>query len=145
MFTVSFSLSEQGVPNWKEIVAELYRYIGMIRYYCQHGLPTWIYEELRSIQEVAHRYDDEPSPEDLVETLAEELAPATCLPPERLLDGTAVLFEYDPAAIKVCNCYVPNYLFSVQDASHEVLFPSPSSSVRKLLTTILRRSMPGLT
>jgi secreted Zn-dependent insulinase-like peptidase len=79
----------------------VYQYVGMLRYHCEHGLPTWIYDELRSIQEVAHRYDDEQSPEDLVETLAEELAPEHVLPPERLLDGTSLLFEYDPAAMKV--------------------------------------------
>jgi nardilysin len=32
--------------------------------------------------------------------LAEELAPSNPLPPERLLDGSALLFEYDPIAVK---------------------------------------------
>lgn len=73
----------------------------MLRYHCQQGLPRWIFEELESIHEVAHRYSDEQSPEDLVETLAEELAPHFCTPPERLLDGTALFFEYDPSAIQV--------------------------------------------
>ena len=101
IFNVSISLSEQGVANWTKVVAELYQYVGMIRYHCQKGLPQWIYDELRSIQEVAHKYDDEQSPEDLVETLAEELSPVYNLPPDRLLDGTSLLFEYDPATIKV--------------------------------------------
>ena len=82
----------------------MYKYIGMLRYHhCeQEGLPLWIYEELRSIQEVAHKYSDEESPEDLVETIAEEMAPEWCLPPERLLDGSDLLFEYRPELIQVC-------------------------------------------
>lgn len=78
------------------------------------GLPTWIYEELRSIQEVSHRYGDEPTPEDLVESLAEELAPEFNLPSERLLDGNELLFEYNPSLIKVRHtpyycCYYYHY------------------------------------
>lgn len=73
----------------------------MLRHHCREGLPMWIFEELRSIQEISYRYDDEQSPEDLVESLADELAPAHPLPPERLLDGTSLLFEYDPESIQV--------------------------------------------
>jgi secreted Zn-dependent insulinase-like peptidase len=100
---VSLTLSEEGVAHWPEIVSEVYQYVGMLRHYCHQpqGLPLWIYDELRSIHEVAHRYGDEQSPEDLVESLAEELAPAYNLPPERLLDGNELLFEYDPEKIKV--------------------------------------------
>ena len=101
LFIVSVTLSEEGVSHWEEIVCELYRYIGMLRYHCEKGLPTWIFEELQSIQEVAHRYDNEPSPEDLVEILAEAIAPSVAMPPERILDGNSLLFEYDPDAIKV--------------------------------------------
>lgn len=73
----------------------------MLRYHCANGLPDWIFEELRSIQEVSYRYDDEQSPEDLVESLADELAPCHPLPADRLLDGTSLLFEYEPEKIKV--------------------------------------------
>lgn len=67
----------------------------------QQGLPFWIYEELRSIQEVSHRYGDEESPEELAETFAEEMAPEYGMPPERLLDGSDLLFEYKPELIQV--------------------------------------------
>ena len=87
--------------HWASIVSELYQYVGMLRHYCRQGLPQWIYEELRSIQEVSHRYCDEQSPEDLVETLAQELAPHYNLPSDRLLDGSALLFDYDPDTIQV--------------------------------------------
>lgn len=100
LFIVSFALSEEGIVNWREVVAMLYQYIGMLRYHCRQGLPMWIYDELRSIQEVSYRYDDEQSPEDLVESLADELAPAHPLPADRLLDGTSLLFEYEPEKVQ---------------------------------------------
>lgn len=98
---VSFSLSEEGVANWREVISMLYQYVGMLRYHCRQGLPHWIYEELRSIQEISYRFDDEQSPEELVESLADELAPAHPLPADRLLDGTSLLFEYEPERIQV--------------------------------------------
>lgn len=76
-------------------------YIGMLRYHCQEGLPEWLFDELKSVQDVAHKYGDEQSPEDLVENLAEELAPNYNMPPERLLDGTMLLFDFEPEKIKV--------------------------------------------
>lgn len=97
---MSFTLSEEGVANWHEVISTLYRYIGMLRYHCQVGLPIWIYDELRSIQEISYRYDDEPPPEELVESLADELAPSHPLPADRLLDGTSLLFEYKPEKIQ---------------------------------------------
>jgi nardilysin len=110
LFIVSITLSEEGVANWRQVVAELYRYVGMLRYHCEDGLPKWIFEELKSIQEISHKYDDEPSPEDLVENLAESMAPEYNLPAERLLDGDALLFEYEPAAIQdlVNNFFTPH-------------------------------------
>ncbi len=88
------------MANWREVVAMMYQYIGMLRHYCRQGLPMWIYDELRSIQDVSYRYDDEQSPEDLVESLADELAPAHPLPADRLLDGTSLLFDYEPEKIQ---------------------------------------------
>jgi secreted Zn-dependent insulinase-like peptidase len=104
LFSISITLSKEGVAHWTEVVSEIYQYVGMLRYHCQQGLPRWIFEELESIHEVAHRYGDEQSPEDLVETLAEELAPHFGMPPERLLDGAALFFEYDPSGIQVSHC-----------------------------------------
>ena len=72
----------------------------MLRYHCEQGLPKWIFDELHSIQEVSYRYSDEQAPEELVETIADELAPHYRLPADRLLDGTMLLFEYDPDAIQ---------------------------------------------
>jgi nardilysin len=106
LFNVTLSLSREGVAKWRCIVTEMYRYIGMMRYYAAstEGLPEWIHEELKSIHELAYRYGDEVSSEDFVQELAEELAPHMCLPPERLLDGSELLFGYDPEEVKVRLC-----------------------------------------
>mmetsp|Transcript_25023 Transcript_25023/g.38696 ORF Transcript_25023/g.38696 Transcript_25023/m.38696 type:complete len:904 (-) Transcript_25023:2329-5040(-) len=99
---MSFALSEDGVEHWHEIVSYVYMYIGMIRHFClsESGLPDWIYEELRSINEVSFKFEDESSPEELVESIAEDLNPACPLPPDRLLDGHSLLFEFNGKAIQ---------------------------------------------
>lgn len=102
LFTVRITLSAEGVEHWREVVAALYRYIGMLRHYCreEEGLPLWIYEELRSIYEIAHRYADEEPPEDFVLELAEEMSPWFNTPPARLLDASGLLFDYDPDTVQ---------------------------------------------
>ena len=76
-------LSDNGVYHWKEIITFVYIYIGMIRYYCHspEGLPLWIFEELKVIHELAYKFQDEASPTDLVEDIAESLVPYAALPP----------------------------------------------------------------
>lgn len=96
MFTVSFTLSETGVENWKSVVETVYGYIGILRKYSQEGWPSWIYEELRQTQELAYRYANEQSPDEVADSIAENMAPHYMLPPERLLDGADLLFDFEP-------------------------------------------------
>mmetsp|Transcript_20206 Transcript_20206/g.22711 ORF Transcript_20206/g.22711 Transcript_20206/m.22711 type:complete len:1237 (-) Transcript_20206:127-3837(-) len=108
LFSVSITLSAKGVKYWREVVSELYQYVGMLRHYCHQtsstegegGLPPWIYEEIRSMYEIAHRYADEEPPEDFAVDLAEEMSPWFNTPPERLLDASGLLFEYDPETVQ---------------------------------------------
>ena len=97
---MTFTLSIEGVDHWQSIISSLYSYVGMLRHYGTN-LPEWIYLELRSLHDFAYRYADEPSPEDLVESIVEEMAPHLNIPPERLLDGSRLLFEGDPKEIQV--------------------------------------------
>ena len=94
-------LSEEGVSHWSEIVAVVYTYIGMFRHHCHcpDGLPSYIYDELKTIQKIAYEYQDEASPDELVELVAEA---STCsyLPADRLLDGNSVLQSFNGEAIK---------------------------------------------
>ena len=100
LFTATFSLSEEGMDHWEEIAEAAYIYLGMLRHYsCNGGLPEWIHDELRLAHEVAYMYGDEESPDDLVETLADSLAPHFCRPADRLLDGDDLLFEFNGEAI----------------------------------------------
>lgn len=97
---MTFTLSVEGVDQWPNIISALYSYIGMLRH---HGtnLPEWIYLELRSLHDFAYRYADEPSPEDLVESVVEDMAPHLNIPPSRILDGSHLLFAHDPQEIQV--------------------------------------------
>jgi secreted Zn-dependent insulinase-like peptidase len=101
LFTASFTLSEEGMKHWEEVVTIVFSYIGMLRHYCDHDLlPEWIQEELRLTCEIAYRYSDEEDPVDFVERLADRLAPHFKFPSERLLDGRDLVFDYDERAIQ---------------------------------------------
>lgn len=103
LFCIQFTLSEEGVSHWTEIVNHVYIYIGMMRHYCksEEGHPSWIFDELQAIQKILHQFEDETTSEDLVESIADCLTPYNCLPPERLLDGDSLLFENDLGAVEV--------------------------------------------
>eukprot|EP00934_Nitzschia_sp_Nitz4_P008589 Nitzschia sp. Nitz4//scaffold226_size53432//33390//40437//NITZ4_006704-RA/size53432-augustus-gene-0.57-mRNA-1//1//CDS//3329542760//8579//frame0 len=101
LFIVSFTLLKEGIAHWKELVSLVYQYIGMLRYHCEQGLPKWIFDELRSINEISYRYVDEESPIDCVEGMADDLAPSNPVPPDRLLDFSSLLFDYEPDKIKI--------------------------------------------
>ena len=105
LFSFNLVLSEEGVSNWVEIISLVYTYIGMVRYYCHSdkGLPPCIYDELKAVHEMAYAFADEMTPEELVEDIAED-AICSYLPPERLLDGNSLLYEFDGDAIKVSFC-----------------------------------------
>ena len=103
LFAIALTLSEEGVKHWAEVVRIVYQYIGMLRYYCNsvEGMPLYIYKELVLIHEAAYKYRDEVSPEEYVEEMADRLAPENlALPPERILDGVNLLFEYDGEAVR---------------------------------------------
>jgi nardilysin len=101
LFAVSFSLSEEGMNHWEEIIQQVFCYIGMLRYLCDNAqLPEWIHEELRLTHDVGYRYCDEENPEEFVERIADRLAPHFQCPADRLLDGRDLLFDYDEGLIK---------------------------------------------
>jgi secreted Zn-dependent insulinase-like peptidase len=120
LFSLTLTLSVEGVSHWTEILQYVYCYIGMVRYYCKsmaddtgggrRGLPIWIYEELRAIQQVSYEFADETNPLDFVEDMADRLTPYSCLPPERLLDGDDLLFEFDNNVIEVRNTILNNFV-----------------------------------
>ena len=99
LFSMTFTLSTEGVDQWPHVISALYTYIGMLRNYGTN-LPEWIYLELKALHEFSYRFADEQSPEDFVEGVVEDMAPHLNMPPERLLDGHNLLWEYDPQEIQ---------------------------------------------
>lgn len=108
LFSISFRLSEHGLEHWKDIVCLVYAYIGMLRHYCQVGFPEYIFQELQQIADVSYQFKDEESVGSFTEELVEEMAPYKELPPERLLDGSHKMFEFNPDHVKdVIDCLTP--------------------------------------
>jgi nardilysin len=101
LFTLRFSLSQEGMErHWKDVLDAVYVYLGMLRLQCQLGWPPWMFEELQRVAELSYVYRDEPSTDDLVEELAETMAPHNRVPLERILDGNYRCFNFDPDAIR---------------------------------------------
>ena len=97
LFTLSFTLSEEGIKYWTDIVQLVYSYLGVVLYFChsQSGLPSYLFEELQAVCKLSYQFADEKTPDDLVEEVADNLSPDRALPPERALDGYNLLFSFD--------------------------------------------------
>jgi nardilysin len=96
LFSFSFNLTEKGLARWRSIVAKVYEYIGILRYYSEKGWPDWIYKELKQIHDLTYRFQNESSPDELVDEIVDNMAPHLMLPPERMLDGNSLFFEFRP-------------------------------------------------
>lgn len=113
LFALEINLSKRGMRHWEDVIKVVFAYIGMLKFHFLQGhvdesgnkiegLPQWIYDELKSIAEVAYRFADEEDVTDIVEQVAENMAPWYNLPEERILDGDSLLFgaEVDNEAVK---------------------------------------------
>ena len=123
LFCVEISLSICGMKYWEDVVRVVFVYIGMLKYHFlegnivddnddkmnmtkREGLPNWIYNELKMIANVSYQFADEGDVTDIVEDIADRIAPWSDLPDERALDGYALLFDDE-----VDNDMVKRYLF----------------------------------
>ncbi|KAL7536578.1 hypothetical protein ACHAXR_008597 [Thalassiosira sp. AJA248-18] len=110
LFGLQISLSKRGMRYWEDVVKIVFAYIGMLKFNFVEGhylldekngekqkkvegLAPWIYDELKSIAELSYRYADEGDVTDIVEEIAENMAPWYNLPEDRVLDGDALLFD----------------------------------------------------
>ena len=105
LFTVEISLSMRGMECWEDVVEAIFSYIGLLKFHFleghgddgertkKEGLATWIHEELKMIGDLSYQFADEGDVTDIVERIAENMAPWTDLPDERVLDGHALLFD----------------------------------------------------
>ena len=124
LFSITITLSSDVIQQnyWIDIVRTILTYIGMMKYYCKQddGLPVWIYEELKTIGDLSYKYANEQSPTDAVESIAETLSPLYNLPPERILDGNHLLWEFNNEEISslLCNYFtVDNCRFTLISSS----------------------------
>jgi len=95
VFTLSFVLSEEGFRNWRAVVEMCFQYIGIMKRIGSCGWPDWIFDELKTTSELSYKYASEESPDETVDTIVLDMLPFLKLPPDRLLDGTSLLFEFD--------------------------------------------------
>lgn len=102
LFSLDISLSKRGMKHWEEVIKIVYVYIGMLKYHFleghmgesgekKEGLAPWIYNELKSIAELSYMFADEGDVSDVVEEVAENMAPWCNLPDERILDNELLL------------------------------------------------------
>jgi len=127
LFTVSFTLSENGVLRWTECVDAVYLYLGMLRshFETEGTLPLRIYEELREVSEMSYKFAEETHAGDFVTDLVETIVPKRIAPPQdRLLDAETRMFEWRPDLVKDI---LENFL-------------SPSNSRVDLMSTVFGRS-----
>ena len=104
LFSIEISLSMHGVRLWEDVIKVIFCYIGTLKFHFiegqvdggkrrKEGLPFWIHEELKMIADLSYQFADEGDVTDIVEEVAENMAPWTDLPDERVLDGHALLFD----------------------------------------------------
>jgi nardilysin len=99
LFTITFTLTKSGVSHWEQVVHTVYQYIGML--VNQRHMPNYIFDELQKMNKATYQYQEDVSTDEFVEEIADRLAPChALLPPERLLDGYELLWEYDECAIR---------------------------------------------
>jgi nardilysin len=110
LFSVNVMLTEEGVDKWEQVVETVYSYLGMMR---EAGgpdgasFPPHIYDEIKAVADFKFRFQEDEEPSDLVEDLADELSPCHAYPPEHILDGSTLAFEYDGRAVmEIVNKYM---------------------------------------
>lgn len=101
-FIISVDLTEKGLAHANEVVEIVFRYIAMLR---TEGPKSWVFDELKHINEIAFRFKDKERAAGYCSNLAGRLH---VYPPEHLLDASYVLREFRPELItQLLDCLVP--------------------------------------
>ncbi len=93
-FDMSIGLTEPGVDHVDDIVTEVFRAINMVR---ESGLPKWLYDETRQLNELSFKYQEQSEPSNLVRTLAVR---AQDWPAQKLLSGPYRRSKFDVEGIQ---------------------------------------------
>jgi nardilysin len=104
LFSIENLLSMHGMICWEDVVEVIFAYICMLKFYfieghCdgertkKEGLAPFIHKELKMVADLLYQFADKGDVTGIVKEIAENMAPWTDLPDERVLDGHALLFD----------------------------------------------------
>ncbi len=92
---VTIDLSINGLEHVTEIGSLVFQYIRLIR---EQGITEWLFDEQKTINDIAFRFQDEPEPIGYVRSLAHNLQ---IYPTEDVLRGPYAMDRYDRSAISL--------------------------------------------
>ncbi|KAL4712331.1 hypothetical protein ACJJTC_001492 [Scirpophaga incertulas] len=93
LFSTKIVLTQNGLDHIDEVLEALFSYINMLKHI---GPSERIYEEIKAIEEMNFRYEEESQPSDYVEMLSESMH---FYPPEHYITGDRLYYKYDPKGI----------------------------------------------
>jgi secreted Zn-dependent insulinase-like peptidase len=93
-FNVDVALTEAGLEHVDDIAALLFQFIGLVR---EQGIHDWMYEELRTMANLAFEYQDPASPINYVSSLSARLRE---FPVQDLLTAPYVYEDFDTTRIR---------------------------------------------
>ena len=113
MFSVTVTLTEEGVANQERILQLLFSYLDMLR---EQGPKEWLYDEQARLAELAFRFQEKGSPMGYVSALAGGMQ---MYDPVDVLQGNYLMSDYQaPMLQEALQGMVPtNALVILQDAS----------------------------
>ncbi|KAF5276282.1 hypothetical protein FQA39_LY06631 [Lamprigera yunnana] len=94
-FTISLVLTKDGFGHLKEIIEAIFAYISLLK---EVGPSERIFNEIKCIQEISFRFEEEDTAVDNVEDLSEQMQ---YFPPVDYLTGDTLIFEYNPDVINM--------------------------------------------
>lgn len=94
LFTISITLTTEGLTHIYEVIEAVFSYIDMIR---TVGPQERIYNEIKLVEDTNFRFKDEEDAVDFVEFISEAMH---YYPPEDYLCGDELYFEYNPEVLK---------------------------------------------
>ena len=94
VFSVSFDLTQ--ITHWPSTVEVVMAYLHLLR---KTGVPKYIFSELQHVAQLSYQHGNELSPEDTVETLADNMTPERNMDVEHLLSGSDLYIDFDAEEI----------------------------------------------
>ncbi|GBG26802.1 Insulin-degrading enzyme [Hondaea fermentalgiana] len=102
LFPVQMTLTQKGMCEWKQVVALVMEYIGLLR---AVGPQREVFEEMASLAEVDYRFLEESDPEDQVQELSGLMLAYRQLGRRDLLTGPYLLKEWKPEEIEALTAH----------------------------------------